>query len=128
MLSPRQMFMLNNACEPIRRVFIETGDPLSGLYLVGSTMTGKRSEGVRDTDVRLMLSDGRYAEIRKVLGVSGLRFLGVAIGQYLASATGLPIDFQIQQTTAANEAHGSGWRNPLGGFSLDDLVGDGEPA
>lgn len=127
MLSPRQMFLLDNAAWPIRRAFAygdETGP--SGLYLVGSTMSGEKSAGARDTDVRLMLSDGRYAQLKAAVGMTGIRFLGIAIGQYLASTTGLPIDFQIQQASAANAEH-KGRRNPLGTRDLDNFIGDGEP-
>lgn len=124
------MFLLDNACWPIHRTFTYAGDErdtMTGLYLVGSTMTGKKSAGSRDTDVRLMLSDKKYDQLKAVIGMTGLRFLGIAIGQYLASTTGLPIDFQIQQTTAANEEHGGGYRNPLGTRDIDNYVGDGEP-
>lgn len=126
MLSPRQMFLLDNACGPIRSAFIDPDDPMSGLYLVGSTMTGEKSNGARDTDIRLMLSDRKYASLNAVIGMTGLRFLGIAIGQYLASTTGLPIDFQFQQTSAANDEHGP-YRNPLGSRDIDNFVGDGEP-
>lgn len=130
MLSPRQMFLLDNAAWPIRRTFVYTDgedrDGFSGLYLVGSTMSGEKSAGARDTDVRLMLSDGKYERLKGAVGMTGIRFLGIVIGQYLASATGLPIDFQIQQTSAANEAH-KGRRNPLGTRDLDNFIGDGEP-
>lgn len=126
-LSPRQMFLLDNACWPIYRAFAygeETG--MSGLYLVGSTMSGDKSAGARDTDVRLMLADSSYERLKYAVGMTGIRFLGIAIGQYLASATGLPIDFQIQQSSAANKEH-SGPRNPLGKRDLDNFIGDGEP-
>jgi hypothetical protein len=121
------MFLLDNACWPIWRAFLhgeETG--MSGLYLVGSTMSGEKSAGARDTDVRLMLADGAYERLKGAVGMTGIRFLGIAIGQYLASASGLPIDFQIQQSSAANEAH-KGRRNPLGKRDLDNFIGDGEP-
>jgi len=121
------MFLLDNACWPIRSAFIDREDPMSGIYLVGSTMTGKKSAGARDTDVRLMLSDLKYERMRAVIGIAGIRFLGVAIGQYLASITNLPIDFQIQQSSAANEEHGGGYRNPLGTREVDNFIGDGEP-
>jgi hypothetical protein len=121
------MFLLDNACWPIWRTFVhgeESG--MSGLYLVGSTMSGEKSAGARDTDVRLMLADSSYERLKGVLGMTGIRFLGIVVGQYLASATGLPIDFQIQQSSAANEAH-KGRRNPLGKRDLDNFIGDGEP-
>lgn len=53
-------------------------------------------------------------------------FLLYVIGQYLASVTGLPIDFQFQQMTAANEKHAKP-RNPLGTRSMWNYQGDAEP-
>jgi len=127
MLSPRMMFILDNAAAPIHKVFVEPDDTgMSGLYLVGSAMTGEKSGGARDVDVRLMLSDTRYNVFRAVVGTAGLRFLGVAIGQYLATITGLPIDFQIQQASTANSNH-KGPRNPLGYRDFANIIGDGEP-
>jgi hypothetical protein len=121
-LSPRQMFLLDSACQPLRHDF-----PGFGPYLVGSAMTGEKSAGTRDVDVRHMMRDKDYARLVKAIGVEGIRFLGIAVGQYLASLTGLPIDFQFQQQTAANEAHAGLRRNPLGVRSMGNFVGDGEP-
>ena len=124
-LSPRQMFVLDNACWPIRRAFVR-GNPLTGMYLVGSVVKGDNSAGQRDVDVRLMLADDEYAALVEAVGIEAIRFLGLAIGQYLASVTGLPIDFQFQQTSTANEKHGGGWRNPIGTRDLDRYEGDAE--
>lgn len=124
-LSPRQMFVLDNACWPIRRAFVR-GNPLTGLYLVGSAVKGDNSAGQRDVDVRLVLADDEYAALVEAVGIEAVRFLGLAIGQYLASVTGLPIDFQFQQTSTANEKHGGGWRNPIGTRDLDRYEGDAE--
>jgi len=121
------MFLLDQACWPIRSAFVDEVR-LAGLYLVGSTVKGDNSAGQRDVDVRLMLDDHRYAALTDAVGIDAVRFLNIAIGQYLASMTGLPIDFQIQQTTAANEQHGGGWRNPVGTRGLDRFAGDAEAA
>lgn len=126
-LSPRQMFVLDQACWPIRRAFIYGKGPLSGLYLVGSAVKGDNSAGRRDVDVRLMLADEEYAALVEAVGISAIRFLGLAISEYLASVTGLPIDFQFQQSSAANEKHGGGWRNPVGTRDIDRFQGDAEP-
>jgi len=144
-LSPRQMYLLDAACVPLRNEF-----PGGGPYLVGSAMEGDRSAGTRDVDVRHIMGDEEYAAMVSVLGIEGVRFLGIAVGQYLASLTGLPIDFQFQQQTAANEKHGRGKqyhdhtepvigcrcaerypvkhrsRNPLGVRSMANFVGDAE--
>lgn len=113
--NPRQMFLLDEACRPLAEGFNETP------YLVG-TATGR--DGYRDVDVRLILPDDRYRKLRKAVGRLGIAFLGLAIGEYLASRSGLPIDFQIQQMTAANHHHPSGMRNPLGGRTLRSYTGD----
>lgn len=112
-LSPRQMFLLDEACRPIRQAF---GHPP---YLVG---TAAVRGTYRDVDVRLILADDEFDAIPGRL----VPFLGLAIGEYLAARTGLPIDFQLQRQTAANAAH-SGVRNPLGVRSLDNYAGDAQP-
>lgn len=122
-LSPREMYLLDNACWPLRTAF-----PGFGPYLVGSAVTGKKSAGQRDVDVRQIMRDDEYARMLSALGIEAVRFLGLAIGQYLASLTGLPIDFQFQQMSTANTDHAdAGPRNPLGVRGMGHYVGDGEP-
>lgn len=75
-------------------------------YHVGSSLNSKQW---RDVDVRLILPDGEFAERfgsnlssctnRKLAAVT-LAF--AALGKEM---TGLPIDFQIQQQSAANNAY-----------------------
>jgi hypothetical protein len=113
-LSPRQMFLLDEACKPIAEAF----EPP---YLVG---TAASRQQYRDVDVRLILPDDRYEQVRAGVGAAGLSFLGLAIGEYLAARTGLPVDFQIQQQTAANHHHPTGDRNPLGLRHLSNYSGD----
>ena len=81
----------------------------------------------RDVDVRLMLDDEDYDALVDATSADAVTFLGLAIGQYLASRTGLPIDFQIQRNTEANERH-HGVRNPLGHTrQLANYRGDAAP-
>jgi len=115
-LSPRQMFLLDEACKPISEAFDH------GVYHVGTSADGRTE--YRDVDVRLILKDKHHKRMQKAMGNRGITFLGMAIGEYLAARTGLPIDFQIQQQTAANAHHGNKFRNPLGLRSLDQYVGD----
>ena len=115
--SPRQMFILDEACRPIAEAFDETP------YLVGTAVS--RQE-YRDVDVRLILDDYQYDRLVAVAGRDLVAFLSLAIGEYLAARTGLPIDFQVQQMTAANERH-TGSRNPLGVRTLDNDRGDAAP-
>lgn len=114
-LSPRQMFLLDEACKPLGEAFGH------GVYHVGTSAT--RQE-YRDVDVRLILDDKQYERLRRAVKADGIAFLGLAIGEYLVARTSLPIDFQIQQRTAANEHHGGKMRNPLGLRTLGNYRGD----
>jgi hypothetical protein len=76
-------------------------------YLVGSAAMGK---AWRDVDVRLILADDEYeAVIGKIDTVEMLnprwRALCMAFSALGQHMTGLPIDFQIQQRTRANELY-----------------------
>lgn len=116
--SPRQMFLLDEACKPIAEAFDTTP------YLVGTALAssaGGRGE-YRDVDVRLMLDPDKYAALRAA-GPHVTELLGITIGQYLATATGLPIDFQVQHRDVANATH-KGPRNPLGLRTLANYRGD----
>jgi hypothetical protein len=109
------MFLLDLACKPISESFGH------GVYHVGTSAERKE---YRDVDVRLMLSDKKHDKLRKAVGAQGIAFMGLAFGQYLASLTDLPIDFQIQRQTEANYHHSKRFRNPLGVRTLDNFTGD----
>lgn len=115
--SPRQMFLLDLACKPIAETFDHS------VYHVG---TSASRQEYRDVDVRAILTDKQYDRLRKALGLDGIAFLGLAIGEYLHSLTDLPIDFQIQRMTEANALH-DGMRNPLGLRTLRNFQGDAAP-
>jgi hypothetical protein len=80
-------------------------------YHVGSSLVSNGRPSWRDVDVRLILSDERYAadgyghpdrphdSAKWVAMVKAFSLLG-------RQMTGLPIDFQIQQQTFANEKFG----------------------
>lgn len=93
-------YNLNQACALINRAF-----PEGMCYLVGSSL--KRRD-YRDVDVRLMLPDAEYDRIF----VAGdwtnpyWSLLCTSISLWLRQQTDLPIDFQIQRQTQANETHG----------------------
>ncbi len=91
-------------------------------YLVGSALKGKNH---RDIDVRLILPDEEYeillgpkadprGEHRNGKWVS-LCMAYAALGKQM---TGLPIDFQIQQMTYANNHSIGEPRSMLGGVAL----------
>jgi hypothetical protein len=122
-LSPRQMFLLDLACQPLSEAFDSDGHA----YLVGTAMQPRDGKPPRDIDVRFIMGDKKHDQLRKAIGYDGIAFLGLAIGQYLASLTGLPIDFQIQRQTEANHHHPGGMRNPLGHRNLANFKGDSPP-
>jgi hypothetical protein len=66
-------------------------------YLVGSVMT---TPDYRDVDVRTILSDENHAALAAVIDLDRL---ALAVSLWGQRATGLPIDWQVQQQTAANE-------------------------
>lgn len=116
-LTTSQMYELDGACDLIRRAF---GPP----YLVGSAgLRGRRDW--RDVDVRLILDDEEFAKVCPTL--ERWELLSVAIGDYLRHRTRLPIDFQIQRQTEANEKHGDKPRNPLGMMRKFAAKGDATP-
>ena len=118
-LSPRQMFLLDSACVPLLEAFGWS------TYLVGTAVQPLDGKLPRDIDVRTIMGDKRYDRLKKAIGRKGIAFLGIAIGQYLASLTGLPIDYQIQRRTEANALH-DGVRNALGHRNLDNYKGDAQ--
>lgn len=75
-------------------------------YLVGSSLL---RPDYRDVDVRLIVEDVRFAKLKKRVHIQQL---GLAVSLWGQRATGLPIDFQVQQRTEANRIH-DGQRRPL---------------
>ena len=109
-LTTLELHLLEQACKPVWRAFGHT-------YLVGTAQTGGE---YRDVDVRTILPDDEFDQ-RFGMGddgaVDGLAFWALvcsAIGRMLTADTGLPIDYQIQRMTEANEKYPGGNRNPVG--------------
>ncbi len=102
-LHTHEMAVLDGACHLISKAF-DTHP-----YLVGSAGYGMGPH--RDVDVRLILDDEQFDIICPTR--DRWELLSLAIGELLRVRTGLPIDFQIQRQTEANEKH-SKPRNPLG--------------
>jgi hypothetical protein len=98
-------------CRGVRILF---GQPP---YLVGSALT---SRDYRDIDLRLILSDEDFdAEWRSPVKV---RLMNRAISTWGQRETGLPIDFQIQRQSAANNRWPSEARNPMGVRDWNTIV------
>ncbi len=114
-MNPPTLFRLDLACKPIAEAF--GCEP----YLVGSVQQ-RTATATSDVDVRLILPDKKYDRLIKTPEMRTL--LDLALGAFLRELTGLPIDFQIQRMTQANEKHGDKQRNPLGGRTLAAWIGD----
>lgn len=86
-------------------------------FLVGSAL---ERPTYRDVDVRLILPDLRFEQLFGDEQTHGMNPFWVltcrTTSAYLAQHTGLPVDFQIQQFTAANKRYPDKRRHPLGCF------------
>lgn len=101
-----EFFRLNQAC----RVVSEAFDFGYGVFLVGSSIT---RPNYRDVDLRCIISDEDFTRLFPGMneGQGWLHnpfwsLLCSSISLYIAHATGLPIDFQIQSMTEANTKYG----------------------
>ena len=107
--------MLNNACIPIAEAFGHHP------YLVGSAT--ERGD-YRDVDVRSILPDDEFDAIFD--GRAPLwSLLCLATSEYLGRLSRLPVDYQVQRMTEANERYGGKSRNPLG-VRARHYAGDGD--
>lgn len=104
-LTTTAYFKLDVACIPLWAAF---GGMKGGVYLVGSVL---RKPDWRDVDIRAILEDAEYDRIFPPSTVDRFgenaqwKITCIAISHYLSSVTGLPIDFQIQRQTQANERY-----------------------
>lgn len=122
-LSPPLLHRLDLACHHIAETFKDHG---YGPYLVGSVQERKAKPG-SDVDVRLILKDECYDALMAGTPEGFATLLDFALGAYLRELTGLPIDFQVQRMTEANERHQGTGRNPLGGRAMTNWIGDARP-
>lgn len=110
-LGAPQFFNLNHACLILNEAF----GPCT--YLVGSCLV---TRDFRDVDVRTILDDTAYDRMFPGITVTAQyhplwSLVCAAIAEWLRARTGLPIDFQIQQQSKANEQY-DGPRHALGVF------------
>lgn len=85
-----------------------------GLYLVGGVLT---DPAYTDVDIRLIMADevyaARYDDAKR-------KYLNLCVSLWGQRVTGLPIDFQLQPQTLANERYGgSGRRQAIGDPHFD---------
>lgn len=122
-LGAPQFFNLNQACAPI-------GDAYGNMvFLVGSSL---RTRDYRDVDVRCLVEDAEFDRLFPGMAGWGNEWtdarwslLCSAISSWLSERTGLPIDFQFQRQTQANEQYPTREhrRNGLGFFIRPDTGG-----
>lgn len=93
-LTTVQFALLNSACAPIYRA-------LGPTYLVGSVT---RRADFRDVDLRVILPDEEFDALFDH-GEALWSLMCLTIGHHLQTTTGLPVDFQIQRMTQANEKY-----------------------
>lgn len=121
-LTTLELHLLEQACQPVWAGF---GSGTSGsTYLVGTAQTGGK---YRDVDVRTILPDDEFDRLFCAEDSNGKalwNLLCSAIGRMLAEQTGLPIDYQIQRMTEANEKYPN-QRNPVG-HGRRDYAGGGD--
>lgn len=123
-LSTADLHRLDLACRELAE-FAREDEGYGGVYLVGSA--GERPD-FRDVDVRLILMDDTFD---KLFGHSPMLWslFCYATSRQLAADTGLPIDFQVQRCSEANEeytaAHGH-HRNSLGLRHIRHFAGLGD--
>lgn len=112
-ISVDRMFGLHTAAREIERAFPDS----LGCYLVGSSLERK---DYRDVDVRCILHDADFEALFPIDPDTGLRprfmLMCLALSAWFNKLTGLPVDFQFQKMTVANEKH-KGARNALGMFA-----------
>jgi hypothetical protein len=104
-LTPYDFANLNDALISVEEAFPEG----LGTFLVGSATT---KPDYRDVDIRLVLKDEDFDHLfagRKLMWSVICR----GIAAWLRDVTRLPVDFQIQRMTEANEKY-PGVRNPMG--------------
>lgn len=118
LLTTTEMYYLDQACIPLAEAFG------THPYLVGSAGVGNDGGAYRDVDVRLMLDDEEFAAACPTR--ERWELLCLAISTYLSQRTGLPVDFQIQLLSVANEKYPVN-RNPLGTGRAFAGGGDGTP-
>lgn len=106
-------FALEQACQHINRAFESYG-----CYVVGSAL--ERADW-RDVDVRMIMADSDFHRLFPDASPNEGSWefdprwllLTVSISLWLSKMTGLPVDFQIQPQTHANNVH-KGKRNAVG--------------
>jgi hypothetical protein len=102
-LTVAQAFNLNHACRALTAAGYDT-------YQVGSSLD---RPDYRDVDLRALLQNAEFDAMFEG-NKERLHLLNVAISEWLAARTGLPIDFQFQRQADANVEFKGMPRNYMG--------------
>lgn len=117
-LTTAEFARLNHACVLVTECF---GDPP---YLVGAALgyeylsddrmpsDANPRQSYRDVDVRSIISDDEWDRLFNDHSEFWSLFC-LSVSTYLSAVSGLPIDYQVQRMTQANEQHPKP-RNPIG--------------
>lgn len=103
-LTTAEFDRLNHACMAVTEGLADTP------YLVGSAMQGG---DYRDVDVRSILPDDMWDSMFRGRRWFWSLFCS-AVSLYLSEVSGLPVDYQAQRMSEANEKFGGKSRNPIG--------------
>lgn len=120
-LSPPMLHRLDLACKPLVECF-----GFGSVFLVGSVQERSAKPG-SDVDIRAILDDDVYDALMAGTPEGFPSLLDFALSAYLRELTGLPVDFQVQRMTEANERHSGKQRNPLGRRKMTAWLGDARP-
>lgn len=110
-------FELNHACKMVNEAFAQREGVCC--YLVGSSLENRE---YRDVDVRAILPDDEFDRLFPAAKTSEPHLdatwslMCASLALWLQQRTGLPVDFQFQRRTQANEQHPDAERHALGIF------------
>lgn len=96
-LTVSEQYALNAACRPVGAIGY-------GTFHVGSSLA---RPDYHDVDLRCCLPDDEFDQMFGGDKADRLPFLNAAISEWIAARTGLPIDFQFQRSSDANEKYPS---------------------
>jgi hypothetical protein len=113
--------LLEEWCQKARVLFWRPEGGSLGIFLVGSALT--RCD-YRDVDLRVLLSDEMFD--REFSNPVKVRYMNRALSMWGQRETGLPIDFQVQRMTEANEQY-DGRRNAMGIRDWSKIATSGTP-
>jgi len=121
-----KVFLLNQACHIINLAYGAFNDPDNyGCFLVGSSLV---KPDWRDVDIRMIMGDDLFkkefteSDLRSFQHNAKWSLVCSSTSMWLQKFTDLPVDFQIQPQSFANE-HFKGQRQAIGFFNKSSEYG-----